>query len=130
MELLLKRLVKTERSTIGELSINGAFECYTLEDAERVSKVYGRTAIPKGRYEVIINYSNRFKQYMPLLLNVPNYEGVRIHSGNTSEDTLGCILVGQKKGVNVIGASRLAYKALFGKMKAIEKKEKIFITIQ
>jgi hypothetical protein len=130
MELVLKRLIKTEKSTIGELSINGAFECYTLEDAERISKVYGRTAIPKGQYEVIINYSNRFKQYMPLLLNVPDYEGVRIHSGNTANDTLGCILVGQKKGVDVIGASRLAYKALFNKMKAVEKKEKIFITIQ
>lgn len=130
MELVLKRLIKTEKSTIGELSINGSFECYTLEDAERISKVYGRTAIPKGRYEVIINYSNRFKQYMPLLLNVPDYEGVRIHSGNTANDTLGCILVGQKKGVDVIGASRLAYKALFNKMKAVEKKEKIFITIQ
>ena len=130
MELVLKRLIKTEKSTIGELSINGAFECYTLEDAERISKVYGRTAIPKGQYEVIINYSNRFKQYMPLLLNVPDYEGVRIHSGNTANDTLGCILVGQKKGVDVIGARRLAYKALFNKMKAVEKKEKIFITIQ
>ncbi len=130
MELVLKRLIKTEKSTIGELSINGSFECYTLEDAERISKVYGRTAIPKGQYEVIINYSNRFKQYMPLLLNVPDYEGVRIHSGNTANDTLGCILVGQKKGVDVIGASRLAYKALFNKMKAVEKKEKIFITIQ
>lgn len=130
MELVLKRLIKTEKSTIGELSINGSFECYTLEDAERISKVYGRTAIPKGQYEVIINYSNRFKQYMPLLLNVPDYEGVRIHSGNTANDTLGCILVGQKKGVDVIGASRLAYKALFNKMKTVEKKEKIFITIQ
>ena len=130
MEPVLKRLIKTEKSTIGELSINGSFECYTLEDAERISKVYGRTAIPKGQYEVIINYSNRFKQYMPLLLNVPDYEGVRIHSGNSSKDTLGCVLVGQKKGVDVIGASRLAYKALFDKMKAVEKKEKIFITIQ
>lgn len=130
MELVLKRLVKTEKSTIGELSINGAFECFTLEDAERISKVYGRTAIPKGRYEVIINYSNRFKQYMPLLLNVPDYEGVRIHNGNTPEHTLGCVLVGQKKGVDVIGASRFAYRALFDKMKAVEKKEKIFITIQ
>lgn len=129
MELTLKRLTRTEKSTIGELHINGAFECYTLEDAERASKVYGRTAIPKGRYEVMINYSNRFKQYMPLLLNVPNYEGVRIHSGNTDADTLGCVLVGQAKGVDVIGASRAAYKALFAKLKQVEKKEKIFITI-
>lgn len=130
MELQLNTITKTTESTIGALYVDGVFECYTLEDALRPSKLYGRTAIPRGRYEVIINFSNRFKEYMPLLLHVPDFEGVRIHSGNTSEDTLGCILVGQTKGVNVIGASRKAYKALFTKLKSVEKRDKIFITIQ
>lgn len=131
MELTLNRLTRTAQSTVGELFVDGSFECYTLEDTERESgKIYGRTAIPKGTYEVVINYSARFKQYMPLLLNVPDFGGIRIHSGNTDADTLGCILVGQTKGANVIGASRAAYKALFAKLKEVEKKEKIFITIQ
>lgn len=130
MELIVKRLTRTTESTVGELYINGAFECYTLEDAERASKIYGRTAIPKGRYEVIINWSNRFKQYMPLLLNVPDFEGVRIHAGNDATDTLGCILVGRTRSPNWIGDSRAAYRSLFKKMMTVEKKEKIHITIE
>ena len=82
MKLLLKRLHKTQNSTIGELYVDGKFECYTLEDVERKEKIYAKTAIPKGTYQVIINMSNRFKKLMPLLLNVPNFEGVRIHTGN------------------------------------------------
>ncbi len=130
MELLLNRLIRTTESTVGKLLVNGAFECFTLEDAERPAKIYGKTAIPKGRYEVIINWSNNFKQYMPLLLSVPDYQGVRIHAGNDAADTLGCILVGRTKSPNWIGESRLAYRALFKKMQLAAKKEKIFITIQ
>lgn len=116
MELKLKRLHKTDKSTIGELSIDGVFECYTLEDVERDVKVYSKTAIPKGQYKVIINQSNRFKKLMPLLLNVPNFEGVRIHSGNKAEDTEGCILVGQTRSLDFIGNSKKAYDKLFKKM--------------
>ena len=116
MELKLKRLHKTDKSTIGELSIDGVFECYTLEDVERDVKVYSKTAIPKGEYKVIINQSNRFKKLMPLLLNVPNFEGVRIHSGNKAEDTEGCILVGQTRSLDFIGNSKKAYDKLFKKM--------------
>ena len=95
----------------------------------RDKKIQNVTAIPYGKYEVIINFSNRFQKYMPLLLNVPNYAGVRIHPGNKSADTEGCILVGSSKSLNFIGNSRATYKSLFAKMKLIEKKEKIFINI-
>jgi hypothetical protein len=129
MILQLKRKIFTDDSTIGELSIDGVFVCYTLEDKVRDKKIQNVTAIPYGKYEVIINFSNRFQKYMPLLLNVPNYAGVRIHPGNKSADTEGCILVGSSKSLNFIGNSRATYKSLFAKMKLIEKKEKIFINI-
>jgi hypothetical protein len=129
MKLELKRLERTEKSTIGELYVNGKFECYTLEDVERKEKVYGETAIDKGTYQVVVTYSNAFKQNMPLLLNVPKFQGIRIHSGNTAKNTLGCILVGQTRSADFIGNSRLAYKSLFSKIKDAAKKEKIYITI-
>lgn len=116
MKITVKRLHKTDTSTIGELYIDEVFECYTLEDIEREVKIKCETAIPKGTYKVIINQSNRFKKLMPLLLNVPNFEGVRIHSGNTNHDTEGCILVGQTRSKNFIGQSRKAFDKLFKKM--------------
>lgn len=117
MKLLLKRITKTNNSTIGELYINGVFQCYTLEDKEREVKIKNETAITKGTYKVIINRSNRFKIDLPLLLNVPNFEGVRIHTGNSNHDTEGCILVGQTRSTDFIGNSRKAFKNLFDKMK-------------
>lgn len=129
MELKLIRETITEDSTIGKLFINGVFHCFTLEDKVRDVKIKNVTAIPKGRYEVIISYSNRFKQLMPLLLNVPNYEGVRIHWGNYSKDTEGCILVGSTKAVNFIGNSVAQYKKLMTILQKTIKTEKIFIEI-
>jgi len=129
MELKLIRETKTSDSTIGKLYINEIYHCYTLEDKEREVKVQNVTAIPKGKYEVIVNFSNRFQQQMPLLLNVPNFEGVRIHWGNYSKDTEGCILLGTTKGVNMIGNSRTAYAKFMSVINKISKKEKIFITI-
>jgi hypothetical protein len=130
MELKVIRETFTEDSTIGKMYINDVYHCYTLEDKVREVKVQNVTAIPKGRYEVIINFSNRFKQQMPLLLNVPNFEGVRIHFGNYSKDTEGCILVGSSKAVNMIGNSRAQYAKLMTALKKASKDEKIFITIQ
>jgi len=98
MKIEVKRIHRTEKSTIGEMYVDGVFQCYTLEDKEREVKIKSETAIPKGTYDVIINMSNRFKKEMPLLLKVPNFEGVRIHSGNTNHDTEGCILVGKTRG--------------------------------
>ena len=116
MKIEVKRLYKTENSTIGELTIDGKFECYTLEDKEITVKIKGETAISKGTYKVIINQSNRFKKLLPLLLNVPNFEGVRIHPGNSNHDTEGCILVGQSISKDYISKSRKAFEKLFKKM--------------
>ena len=116
MQITVKRLHKTDTSTIGELLIDGLFECYTLEDVERPVKIKNETAIPKGTYKVIINQSNRFKRLLPLLIDVPGFEGVRIHSGNSNHDTEGCILVGQTRNKNYIGQSRKAFDKLFKKM--------------
>ena len=116
MVITVKRLYKTDNSVIGEMLIDGIFECYTLEDAERLVKIKGETAIPKGTYRVIINQSNRFKRLLPLLIDVPNFEGIRIHSGNYNQDTEGCILVGQTRNKNYIGQSRKAFDKLFKKM--------------
>ena len=127
MKIYIKRLHKTKNSTIGEMTIDGKFECYTLEDIERDIKIKSETAIPKGTYKVIINKSNRFKRLLPLLLNVKNFEGVRIHSGNSNHDTEGCILVGRTRSVDYIGQSRKAFDSLFKKMQ--DSKEEISLTI-
>jgi hypothetical protein len=127
MKLLLKRLHRTENSTIGELYVNGKFECYTLEDVEREVKIKSETAIPKGTYKIIINQSNRFKRLLPLLLNVPNFEGVRIHSGNTNHNTEGCVLVGTTRSKDFIGNSRIAFNKLFKKM---QEAKDITLTIE
>jgi Family of unknown function (DUF5675) len=129
MELQVNRTDFTDNSTIGELSANGQFECYTLEDKVRPVKMAGKTAIPPGRYEVIINFSQRFGRELPLLLNVPDFEGVRIHPGNTNEDTEGCILVGETKRTNFVGDSKPAFERLFPKLKAAYGKEKIYLEI-
>lgn len=132
MKLTLKRTTFTDKSTIGELSIDGTFFCYTLEDIVRNGpKVMHETAIPYGTYEVVVNMSNRFKRLMPLLLGVPNFEGIRIHSGNTAAHTSGCILVGMQKGVDTITQSTIAYDSLFTKIKgATQRGEAVRITIE
>jgi len=143
MKLELIRKEFTEYSTIGDLLIDGEHFCYTLEDKDRqrqtdgsiikwehYNKVYGQTAIPYGSYEVITNYSNRFKRVMPLILNVPSFSGVRIHSGNTDKDTEGCPLVGFKKGVDSISQSKLAFTAFFQKLTKGLKEGKVQIEIR
>ena len=117
MNLELTRTNFTEMSTIGELRINGEFLCFTLEDAVRDGKIYGKTAIPYGEYDVEITFSPRFQKYLPLIKDVPNYSGVRIHTGNTAQDTEGCILVGISKGYDFIGGSRKAFALLMDKIK-------------
>ncbi len=129
MELRVERTDFSETSTIGKLYVDDQFECYTLEDKVRPVKIKGETAIPAGRYEVIINFSQRFGRMLPLFLNVPNFEGVRIHPGNTAADTEGCILVGETKDAEFIGQSKLAFEGLFNKLKTASESEKIFIEI-
>ena len=129
MELKILRKELTARSTIGELHVDGRFECFTLEDAVRPVKIKGVTAIPAGVYEVVVNFSQRFQRPLPLLLSVPNFDGVRIHAGNTDADTEGCLLVGKSKAVDFIGSSRAAFEALFPKIQRAAMREKIFIEI-
>ena len=97
MKLLLQRIAQTPEYTIGRLYIDDKFFCNTLEDAVREEKIAGKTAIPEGIYNVVVNRSPKFKRDLPLLLDVPNFEGIRIHRGNTAKDTSGCILVGLNK---------------------------------
>lgn len=142
MELILKRDTFTDESTIGKLTIDGELICYILEDkdmrltdsmplAEIVStKVYGKTAIPYGRYEIDWTLSNRFKVFMPILKNVKGYEGIRIHKGNTAIDTLGCLICGTRKKNNMVTESTMATKKLYDKIDSAKKQgQKIFITI-
>ena len=129
MKIKLIRKTFTEFSTIGEMLIDDEHFCYTLEDAIREVKIKGQTAIPCGTYEIITNYSNRFKKVMPLLLNVQGFEGIRIHSGNTDKDTDGCILVGFEKGIDRIFKSRLAFMAFMQLLKKGLKQGKVRIEI-
>jgi len=98
LNLKLVRQKSSEKSTEGELFINDAFFCYTLEDVHRDVKVMHETCIPAGKYQVKLTYSDRFKRIMPLIANVPNFEGIRIHNGHTDKDTSGCPLVGFDAG--------------------------------
>ena len=141
MELLLVRTEKLKALTFGELFINGVFFCYTLEDTDRnlkseqdikiieKIKIKHSTAIPTGKFKVIISYSNRFKQLLPLLLNVKGFLGIRIHSGNIAEHSSGCVLVGSIKYKNSIGNSRVTMKKLLTKLNRINKSETITISI-
>jgi len=132
MDLLIKRNPSKDGATIGELFIDGKFFCFSLEDEVRAGpKIPGKTAIPAGQYEVVINYSNHFARLLPQILDVPGFEGVRIHSGNKPEDTEGCILVGNTKGLASVGESRAAFSILYQILKeAISKHETIFLRIE
>lgn len=127
------RALGTKGYTSGSLLIDGEHECCTLEDEVRPVKIYGHTAIPAGTYKVIITKSNRFKRLMPLLLDVPGFTGVRIHCGNTAEDTSGCILVGQRvdQEEGYLYKSRLAMNALQPKIQAaLDAGQEVFLTIR
>lgn len=131
MNLILERIDLKPVCTIGSLSIDGDWECWTLEDPVRTGpKIPGATAIPYGRYKLDITFSNRFQQMMPILIGVPNFSGVRIHWGNYAKDTEGCPLVGLDRYSNSLGHSRKAYDQLFPKLKAAKaRSEPMWIEI-
>lgn len=140
MKLKLKRIALKPTYTIGKLYIDDVYFCDTLEDTVRDKnkngkfdageyKIYGQTAIPYGKYEIKWTYSPRFKRYMPLLMNVPQFSGVRIHSGNTAKDTLGCILVGENSKVGMVLNSRATVNKLYPKIEQACKSGKVYIEI-
>lgn len=143
MKLELIRKFKGETYTIGDLLLNGKFFCNTLEDTVRElpsscpntvkwldckcpQKIKGKTAIPVGIYKVVLSYSNRFKKIMPEILNVPHFLGIRIHSGNTAEDTDGCILV----GVNSVKGKVLNSRDTYNKLMEVLEKDKEDISLE
>lgn len=131
MEMKLERLQLDPDVTIGALSVDGDFECWVCEDTVRTGpKVYGKTAIPAGTYAVDVTFSNRFQKPLPLLLAVPGFAGIRIHPGNTAADTLGCLLPGADRLAKSVGRSRVAFEALFVKIRAARARgERITIEI-
>lgn len=134
MKLALHRCWLTTRATVGKLLIDEVHECFTCEDRYRPPpepKVPRETCIPVGEYEVVITHSPRFGVMMPLLLGVPDFNGVRIHPGNTFNDTEGCLLVGRERDGERVNHSRIAYDALFGKLQAaILQGERITIDVK
>ena len=132
MVILLKRFEFGTNYTIGRMFLDGKFECFTLEDKVRevgAEKVPGETAIPFGTYTVILNKSQRFDRLMPLLLDVPGFEGIRIHYGNTDKDTEGCILVGANwAGTDFISNSQVAFGNVMNRLKAADAPILINIT--
>ena len=143
MDIVLKRKYFTEIATIGELSINGVFECFILEHRDRglnefmtldeINKIkkHGETAIPYGVYKVVVTKSERFSKmkgrpiYLPLLLNVKGFEGIRIHAGNKPKDTEGCQLPGRIKGNDSVFESTIAFNKLNEKINNAIKRGEI-----
>ena len=142
MKLKLQRIARKATYTIGKLYIDDKYFCDTLEDTDRLlkqsdslsliksKKIPGQTAIPTGTYKVIVNKSPKFGRLLPRLLNVPGFEGILIHRGNTDKDTSGCIIVGENKVVGkVINSTGYETKLVDMLTKAQNNKEEITITI-
>ena len=106
MKIKVDRIYKGESYTIGRMYLNGEYFCDTLEDAIRPVKIPNETAIPAGTYKVEVTYSPRFKRNLPLLVDVPNYTGIRIHNGSNKDHTSGCILVGFNTSKGILSDSR------------------------
>ena len=143
MEIRVKRIARKDGYTIGKMYINGAYFCDTLEDTDRglnstmsvdeilTKKHKGITAIPIGEYDVILTFSPKFKRVLPLLLNVPGYQYIRVHHGNLPSSTDGCLLVGENKVKGQIINSRATLERLMSVLLECEKKkEKVTITIE
>lgn len=139
MKLRLVREPSVLGVTLGVLFVNGTFECWILEDQIREQpgrpvstwKVATKTAIPAGRYRIIITDSVRFKRRLPLIVGVPGFDGVRIHPGNSIEDTEGCLLPGRVRSVSKVGESKLAFDKLFAKIDAaLSADEAVWIDVE
>lgn len=139
MRITLIRKWNKKDYCIGDLYIDGVWFCNVLEDTDRglkdemteeeilKLKVKGETAIPTGIYKVTVTYSPKYKKNMPLINNVKGYSGIRIHSGNTSKDTEGCLILGRNTKVGMVTESRKTYNAFFKRLQ--QTKERIIIDI-
>lgn len=140
MELHLRRIAKKEKYTIGRLSINGVYFCDTIEDKDRglhdymsvesilKIKVKHETAIPCGRYKVVLSYSIKYNKILPELIYVKGFTGIRMHAGNTAEDSSGCIIVGQNKVKGKVIYSKKTMEKLMEILQSV--REDIYITIE
>lgn len=141
MELLLKRKYLKNNYTIGDLYIDNKFYCNILEDTVRdfnkdgtfncgELKISGHTAIPYGEYEIKVTYSNKFNRELPLLLDVKHFAGIRIHRGNTVDDSSGCLLPGEnKKEGTVVNSTKYEIELTKLIKECNTKKEKVIIKI-
>lgn len=141
MKLTLKRIALRPTYTIGKLYIDDVYFCDTIEDTVRdfnkngkfdngEKKVHSKTAIPYGTYEIKWTYSPRFKKYTPQLMNVPSFEGIRIHAGNTSADTEGCLILGKNKQVGKVLNSRATINKFYPIIKNACSNGKVTIEIK
>lgn len=143
MKLLVDRNIKTKKSTIGTLTVNGGFECYTLEPVDRGLtsamtlevindvKIPGKTAIPTGTYKIGRYESPKHHTVVPILIDVPGFGFVEIHVGNFPADTLACLLPGTEKGIDQVLHSKVATDKLYEKIfKALDEDEEVTITYQ
>ena len=148
MEITLTRIAKRKTYTIGRLTIREQIDdeysageadvyfCDTLEPTWRdykngARKMKGQSAIPEGRYAVVISWSPRMQKWLPILLGVPMFTGIRIHAGNTSKDTEGCILVGENRKVGMVVNSNTWLKRLKDRIVAAkERGEAVWITVR
>jgi hypothetical protein len=133
MEIEVKIFKKAKGYRAGKMYINGMYLCFTIEDEDRgltktmpleeikTKKQYGITGIPLGKYQVAMTFSNRFQVYMPQIMDVPGWEGVRIHTANKATEL--------DSSDGFMGNSKTAYTELIKQIKAVEKKEKIWLTI-
>jgi len=132
MKIEVVRNPSDDTCTLGEMLVDDAHECYTLEPIMRpdgAEKVFGKTAIPLGTYAVTVTFSEHFQCDMPLLVGVPDFEGVRIHWGNVAANTEGCCLVGEEQSRDAILQSRAAFDQLFPKIRdAVSRGEPVSIT--
>ena len=141
MKLTLKRIALRPTYTIGKLYIDDVYFCDTIEDTVRdlnkngkfdngEQKIKGKTAIPYGTYEIKWTYSPRFKKYTPQLMNVPSFEGIRVHAGNTSADTEGCLILGENKYVGKVLNSRATINKFYPIIKEACSNGKVTIEIK
>ena len=128
MKIKVDRIYKGESYTIGKMYLNGEYFCDTLEDAIRPVKIPNETAIPAGIYKVEVTYSPRFKRNLPLLIDVPNYTGIRIHNGSNKDHTSGCILVGFNTSKGILSDSRKVSDLLTEKLKSLSEPIEIEIS--